>query len=514
MVLAAGGTWQAVAKSVDPDNSLYARQEDRLVPLDPLRLAGNGVIERVDEFYGYDGTPNTGLERIAVSNLGTVAVGDATYLLLTHGRGDIQQKNGILRFAFDSLPDGEWVVMDDRDDFHPEEHETERPWSNPPDRVEWRWARSQADGGIFGDFKASALAGDGIDADAELTITAAFDCGITDWHALSWSGGDSPARASLNPALPVHIGATEAMVVAIDACYGPPPLVDDLVTVTVRTSTSTMDLLEAHAEVLRFGPPDAPGAEVQKIERDSGSLTLWFDARETGFHHGEGRAGVGELVGKVAELSGKLPETDRPIIGRTEIRRCTESPGTVVVEQGDRSFELEPVVGDERVYEFYGYENYRSTNPFAQSRTTRLVPYLGPAGLSLVFFHGAPEDGHGGDVTMTIAGLDDRTSWVLVDDCSDWTREGSSPPETIHWKWDRVSSEVAKALDLDRSFGDQADGGILRGGLDGPFDLDLDLSVERGIDALEVVDGSTGEAFDLAVSEPVSVSRGLDPGVR
>ena len=512
-VLAAGGTWHAVAESVDPRLTLYARQADRLVPLEPLELEGNGLVERVDDFYGYDGTPNTGFERTAVSNLGTVSVGNSVYLFLTHGRGETQQKNGILRFEFASLPEGEWVVKDDRDDFHPDDHDAVRPWSDPQDRVEWRWRRSQADGGVYGAFDAETLAGDGIDPESELEIAAEFACGITDWHSLTWSDGRSPDRTPLNPALPVSIGATEARVVSIDACYGPPPLVDDLVTVTVRGSATTRQLLEDYAEVLRFGPPGSPGAVVEELERESDRLTLRFDARETGFAHGEGRAGVGELVGEVAELSGAIPETGRRVLGRTRIRRCTGTPGIVVVEQGDDAFDLEPVVGDERVYEFYSYENYRSTNPYAESRTTRLVPYLGPDGLSLVFLHGAPGDGHGGDVTMTVDGLDERTSWVLVDDCSDWTRDGSAPPETIHWKWDRVSPEVADALDIGRDVGDQADGGVLRGGLDGQFDLEFSLRVERGIDALEVVDGSTGEALALSPDEPTTVRRGFDPGV-
>lgn len=515
-VAASGAAFQTISASVDDGAHLYARQGSNLYRLDPFEL-GEGTVQRVDSFYSYDGTPRTGLEQRRVSNLGVVTVGSEQYLFVTHGKPERQQTNGRVTMTFDGLADAigaePWVVTDDEDDF-------DRAGTNRPEKIEWQWSRGQSDGGAAGSFDAAEVldSESGIGED-EIEITPEFACGITEWHAVSGPSKDDPGRRRLDYDEPVYIGATEDAVLDVEACYGgpgderAPPQSGGAVYVTVRGDS--LDDLQG----FEFGGADDPA-----IERFEDRLELTFEASDLEFVNGRGAAGVGQVVGETAELTASFASGE-PALGRATIERCVNDGGvgTLVVEQGDLTVPLEPLADAETaVKEFYDYRNYRPENDgLTETGAMRVVPYHGADGLSLVLTFGAPLDGSSGALTLDVdsddGGLPEGASWVLVDDCSDLDRPESNPPETIRWQWDRVADGVGENLPIGpRNPGDQADGGVIRGGLDSAFELEFDPDIDYGLDGIELlapVEDALESASDSAPPAEItdgSVSLGGD----
>ena len=212
---------------------------------------------------------------------------------------------------------------------------------------------------------------------------------------------------------------------------------------------------------------------------------------------------------------------------------ASDSDRSIVLEQGDRCFELVALSGDEPVEEFYDYRyptelydsvsgsngsSYSSegTTDLQKDATSILFLYDGPEGLSLVVVHGRVdgEEDNGGVVTFTFDGMPDEASWVVRDD---YYLEGDEPASTNHDRWDVDGS----THQIDWGYRpDRTDGGAARGlgeefeiTIDPAFNEDAALAsdlVHGPIEYWEALsaDGDSSERFSLEMNEPVTIRTG------
>lgn len=174
-----------------------------------------------------------------------------------------------------------------------------------------------------------------------------------------------------------------------------------------------------------------------------------------------------------------------------------------VLEQGGETYEIEPLsYEDLSVEDFYDYRGIRAsantpTGVEAGPETSKLFLYEGPEGLSLVVVH----DDHnypnatssGGHAVFDFEGLEG--SWVVEDDPGDWDRSGSSPPDTIDWRWNSRNT----------------DGGAFRFD-DESLDVTVTPDFRSGIDQWEFLSDEPDdpERIDLDPTQPVTIRRGID----
>ena len=216
------------------------------------------------------------------------------------------------------------------------------------------------------------------------------------------------------------------------------------------------------------------------------------------------------------------------------------SAASVVIEQGDRCVELEPLTGPRPVEDLYDYtypkdrlegppgsqgdvQSSMGTTDLQRGRTSILFLYDGPRGLSLVVVHGKVEDGgapgpdeKGGTVTFEIHGLSGDGSWVVKDDYyygpdaepgSNWARDNwnvGGDPHVIDWAY----------------FGHRTDGGAFRGlgssfevTVDPAFNDDATLAADLDYGPLEAWEAVSGdrenpERFPLRMDTPVTIRTG------
>jgi hypothetical protein len=164
--------------------------------------------------------------------------------------------------------------------------------------------------------------------------------------------------------------------------------------------------------------------------------------------------------------------------------------GTLVVEQGGNSYEVEPLRTGETIEEFYGigprdrhggdFEVDTSAG-IERSDVSELFFFEGPDGLSLVVIHDTRDDSTGGAVTFSCSGLPDDGSWVVEDDLVG--DDFAQAPDRLEWQWD----------------GNWGDGGAFRGGLEDGFEITLDPDFISGIDSWQLLSPRSVQrrAFDL-----------------
>lgn len=134
--------------------------------------------------------------------------------------------------------------------------------------------------------------------------------------------------------------------------------------------------------------------------------------------------------------------------------------GPFVVEQGSNSWSVSALSNGESVDDFFiNNDNYGQTTTNVERRdVSELFLWDGPNGVSLIVIHDKHNDGSGGVVSFRITGLPtERGKWVVMDDFEathDFDSETDTAPD---WKWYPCCS----------------DGGVFRGGLDGPFELTI-----------------------------------------
>lgn len=500
------------AFSTGPTETLCVQQPGRITSVEPL--SGSRV---VGAYYDYSGSaPNTGNERPHESTIAFYDGPGGRSLVITHGQADHpNQKQGGVSLSFDGLPveHGAWAQRDDADDWdrtEPEDRSTapELAPGSPPERVQWRWERGQGDGAIFsGDFRSLT----------PLTVTPNFAWGIADWTFLSGDPED-PDRIPLDPTRPLRIHRVRGRPGAVRGTYD-----SDAETVSLRMtpedgvdpSAIQVDRVEFGAAPGGEGRPGVSGTTIETTDQ-SAEVSIASTAED------------GDLVVDVpvsprpnsastATTVDGLPET---VVGTPVTLTATDEDGVSILaggriqqyrhkrlglffQQGNHRERLAVQSIDEPVRAFYDYRDYRPNTGVESSRSSVIYPVDGPRGTSLVFLHGKAEDGSPGSIQMRFSGLRSGTSWVLKDDVSDWRREGSSPPSRIHWKWDKFDSRF---LDAEPTSGDQADGGILRGRLDSPFQIRVDPTVEYGIDDL-LVPIATGEMARFDPTRPFRIRR-------
>jgi hypothetical protein len=127
----------------------------------------------------------------------------------------------------------------------------------------------------------------------------------------------------------------------------------------------------------------------------------------------------------------------------------TPQTQSIVVEQGNESFEVVPMSNGQRIEQFYNYGDaeINSPLPIAESDASSLFFWAGPQGLSLVSLHDKPRDGSGAAVDLAFENLPTgQGSWVVQDDGNDFDSSTDTRPT---WTWNN----------------DNTDGGVFRGGL-------------------------------------------------
>ncbi len=213
---------------------------------------------------------------------------------------------------------------------------------------------------------------------------------------------------------------------------------------------------------------------------------------------------------------------------------------SIVLEQGDRCVELEPLTGSQPVEDLYDYtypkdrlggppgsqgevQSSVGTTDLQRERTSILFLYDGPQGLSLVVVHGMLEnegspgpDEKGGTVTFTMSGLPSGGSWIVRDDYYYDPQEG---PET-NWARDNWNVDGEPQVVDWAYYGHRTDGGAFRG-LGSSFEVTIDpafndqatlaADVDYGpLEAWEALSGDREgpERFPLRLDRPVTIRTG------
>jgi hypothetical protein len=205
----------------------------------------------------------------------------------------------------------------------------------------------------------------------------------------------------------------------------------------------------------------------------------------------------------------------------------------VVLRQGDRCVELDPLVGDAPVEDLYDYTyptdrfagppgsqgntfSSAGTTDLQRDRTSLLFPYDGPGGLSLVVVHGKL-DGEfdvGGTVTFSFAGLPDDGAWIVRDDY--YLKDGEPAPSNFdRWRIDDDPQVVDWAYR-----GGRTDGGAFRG-LGSEFEVRIEpafndaaaLAGEFDFGPVEAWEALSGDREDperipLRLDRPVTITVG------
>lgn len=182
----------------------------------------------------------------------------------------------------------------------------------------------------------------------------------------------------------------------------------------------------------------------------------------------------------------------------------------IVLEQGSKRIELEPLQTGQKVEWFYDYdpEYGRPERPMGIERegVSSLFFFDGRDGLSLVVAHDRPDRGQSGAVDFEFSGLPEDGSWVVKDDPWDFDGDHSSPPEHIAWGWAERYT----------------DGGAFRGGLDDDFDVTIEPAFDEeaskyneGFDTVDSWQVLSGDANDpdrheLDKDEPIRVHTGQE----
>lgn len=475
--------------------TLCLRQPGRAVAVSPL--SGDRV---VGSYYDETGdAPSTGNERPAESTLALYDGPSGRSLVVTHGERDHpNQKQGGVALSFRELPTdaGEWTLRDDPDDW---ERTTDAdaadtlglPAGRPPTRVQWRWKRGRADGGIFtGDYRRLA----------PLTVVPHFGWGITDWTFLAGDPED-PRRIPLDPTEPVRIHRLRGRVADVSAAVGERRgRVRARVTPPAPVAPEDLDVESVAVGPDRSSTPGASSAATEPVATTVDDGALVVDAPRG--VRTAAQTPASSVVGETVRVVGTDGDGTR-IVGEGRVETSRHRRLRLFVQQGRHRRELATHATDRRVARVYDYRDYRPNTALARSRATVIAPVDGPRGTSLLFLHGKAEDGESGAVELSFSGLPAGSSWVLKDDVSDWRREGSAPPRRIGWAWDRFESPLSAG---EADAGDQADGAVLRGGLDWPFALRIDPSVDHGVDDLFVPVADGGFArFDP--NHPLQIRR-------
>jgi fibro-slime domain-containing protein len=162
----------------------------------------------------------------------------------------------------------------------------------------------------------------------------------------------------------------------------------------------------------------------------------------------------------------------------------------VVVEQGDRQFEVAPLSGDQTAEEFYDYWNgaAHTATGIERSDVSQLFFWEGPDDLSLGVLHDTADDDTGGAAVFDTDGLPtDYGEWVVQDDPEAF----DSPTDTTPaWNWYKGT-----------------DGGVFSGSLDSGFEITIDPEFKSGVDEWQILSpgddpvGTLETNFDFPTDE-------------
>lgn len=180
-------------------------------------------------------------------------------------------------------------------------------------------------------------------------------------------------------------------------------------------------------------------------------------------------------------------------------------PSQFTIEQGGKSWSVSALSNGENVEEFHiNNDQYgMTTTGIERSDVSELFLWNGPNGTSLVMIHDKHNDGSGGAVSFRIDGLSmGQGEWVILDDFNENHKDFDSETDTDpDWRWWPCCS----------------DGGVFRGGLDGPFTITIDPAfnekAERSaggrINEWHFLSGSASnpERIELDMNQPITIRR-------
>lgn len=179
--------------------------------------------------------------------------------------------------------------------------------------------------------------------------------------------------------------------------------------------------------------------------------------------------------------------------GAISVTASSETPRQFVVEQGEMTYEIEPLRTGETVEEFYSYQSdghphsHMGTN-IDKSDSSELFLWDGPNGLSLVAQHDRRYDTGGGDVTFAFSGLPDDGEWAVRDDNPG--NDVYTSNTEVEWHWGS----------------DHTDGAAYRG-LDGEFEVTIEPSFYSGINQWRLLSGDAAspDVEQLDMNQPVTI---------
>lgn len=203
-------------------------------------------------------------------------------------------------------------------------------------------------------------------------------------------------------------------------------------------------------------------------ERDretSDSVLDAFDRRSVLRTLGTGLVAFGGTSGSV------LAQTDQ---------NSESSDRLFEVSYGTNSELVAPFNGTEPITDVYDYSGYTADIELQKEDTARLFLYDGPNGLSLGTVIDSTSSDDGGQTGYEIDGFPADGAWVIKDDSGD--TYGTAPA----WSWDS---------------GGNTDGGVIRGGFDGEFEITITPELNQGRDDPDNDEDGTVDGWEFVYGE-------------
>jgi PKD repeat protein len=150
------------------------------------------------------------------------------------------------------------------------------------------------------------------------------------------------------------------------------------------------------------------------------------------------------------------------------------------VSYGTNSELVAPFSGTESITDVYDYSSYTADIELQKEDTARLFLYDGPNGLSLGTVIDSTSSDDGGQTGYEIDGFPADGAWVIKDDSGD--TYGTAPA----WSWDS---------------GGNTDGGVIRGGFDGEFEITITPELNQGRDDPDNDEDGTVDGWEFVYGE-------------
>lgn len=150
------------------------------------------------------------------------------------------------------------------------------------------------------------------------------------------------------------------------------------------------------------------------------------------------------------------------------------------VSYGTNSELVAPFSGTESITDVYDYSSYTADIELQKEDTARLFLYDGPNGLSLGTVIDSTSSDDGGQTGYEIDGFPADGAWVVKDDSGD--TYGTAPA----WSWDS---------------GGNTDGGVIRGGFDGEFEITITPELNQGRDDPDNDEDGTVDGWEFVYGE-------------